>query len=298
MNKKTLRNPCFKVDAEEAYRPGVYKIENRDYIYIGSTRVSLAGRFLQHYHNEGGSHSKTYNVLHNYGDFTCLESFGYCDIEDVDEQDLRDCEAKYIWLFKNNTDKIFLNEILPENFSKKKDKDYQTIKIPNCLYENAVKCLYDNGYLILKNTMYDKKFDPLNSIDDMAHVYGQMGFFDYMEFGDILKYKEYEKVDCETISLNIDKKLNHVWLNIDINGEKKKIDILEDILSYIGFTYYRPFEILEVLKKLMPRTIVLDKINDTSYKLNEEKNEWFVAAYNELCKNYSFVNNGDSSMGS
>lgn len=294
MNKKTLNNPLFKVEEEEAYRPGVYKIENRDYIYIGSTRVSLAARFLQHFHNDGGFHTKTYNVLHQHGDFTCLESFAYYDPEDVDEQELRDTEAKYIRLFQRNTDKIFLNENLPENYSKKKNYKYHNLKIPDNLYKQIIDEFQRNGYLILNDIMYHKKFDPLDDFDDFAHAYGQFGLIDYMEFG-INHNDNHVKAVCKTISLDCNPNIDHIWLNIIVDGTEKSIDIIQNVIGYFAFNYYSIGEILEALKNTMPDMITISKAENTKSRDRLiDDSEWLYDAYKYLRKNNSFINNNSN----
>ena len=143
----------FNVPKEYARKPGVYKIENDEYIYIGSTVRYLSERFYEHYNNYGGLQDKTQEVLHNGGIFTCLKSFE----KGSNERIVREAEAEFIRLYRN-TDKILLNDTLPEIISEKEKIKYKTIRIPQDCFDDVVRCLNDGGYLIMNKTVFNKKF--------------------------------------------------------------------------------------------------------------------------------------------
>ena len=146
---------CFDIkDVEIAHSPGVYKIENDEYVYIGSTINWLTIRFSQHYHNYNGDHNKTQEVLQNGGTFTCLQSFE----NGTEEQIIRECEAKYIRDYRRNMDKILLNDKIPEVFSKEEQIEYDVIKVPKEHFSDISDVLMDAGYLIMGKMVYNKKF--------------------------------------------------------------------------------------------------------------------------------------------
>lgn len=153
----------FNVPKEYVYMPGVYKIENDQYIYIGSTTLPLCRRFSQHYHNSDGNHNKTQKVLLNNGTFTNLEVFP----QDTKEKIIRDAEANYIRKFQDS-DKILLNSNLPELVKKKKSKTisvnkvkYKTIKVPMNIIDEFQDALRLSGFLLMNNTIYDKQFTAI-----------------------------------------------------------------------------------------------------------------------------------------
>ena len=151
--KDTLNN-CFKIDnISIAHSPGVYKIENDKYVYIGSTIVKFTRRFAQHYYNYNGNHDKTQEVLLNGGTFECLQYFE----NGTDEQTIRECEAEYIRKYRN-TDKTLLNDTIPEVLSKKEKIEYETIRIPKQYLDDIQDVLIDAGYLIMNKTVFNKKF--------------------------------------------------------------------------------------------------------------------------------------------
>lgn len=153
-HKIYIKEECFCITDEEiAHSPGVYKIENDKYIYIGSTIKWLTKRFSQHYHNYDGNHNKTQEVLKNGGTFVCLQSFD----NGTDEQIIRESEAEYIRKYRN-TDKILLNDKVPEVFSKENKIDYENIKIPKQYFDDIKNILMDSGYLIMGKIVFDKKY--------------------------------------------------------------------------------------------------------------------------------------------
>lgn len=139
---------CFDIDDETiAHGPGVYKIENDEYIYIGSTTRYLTSRFLEHYYNRNGRQNETQEVLKNGGKFTCLQSFENGTPEKV----IRKYEADYIRRYKN-TDKILLNNRMTAKkkvrYAKKKVK-YKTIKILEENFDEIIDILLKEGYSII-----------------------------------------------------------------------------------------------------------------------------------------------------
>lgn len=148
-----VKDKSFDVSIENAHKPGVYKIENKEYIYIGSTIHYLTGRFGNHISNSGGNHTKTQEVLKNGGTFTCLQSFE----NGTDEATIRECEAEYIRKYRN-TDKILLNDKIPEVFSQEEQIKYKKISIPEQYLDDIENILTDAGYLIMGGTVFNKKF--------------------------------------------------------------------------------------------------------------------------------------------
>lgn len=148
-----VKDKSFDVSIENAHKPGVYKIENEEYIYIGSTINYLTGRFANHLRNSGGNHTKTQEVLKNGGTFTCLQSFE----NGTDEATIRECEAEYIRKYRN-TDKILLNDKIPEVFSQEEQIKYKKISIPEQYLDDIENILTDAGYLIMGGTVFNKKF--------------------------------------------------------------------------------------------------------------------------------------------
>lgn len=288
MNLKTLKNPAFNVNRDDAYFPGVYKIENKKYIYIGSTKTTLANRFNQHYRNEGGNHTKTCEILHDGGDFTCLESFTTFGLNEIDEQNLRDAEAKYIRLFKTD-EKIMLNENLPENFSKTDKIKYKNLKIPINLYDDVVNELDEKGYLIMGNTMYHKKFDPFYDEDDLLSIYGYDVEDCYYE-SEMKKHNKdiHEPITYKVISMEKDPPYN-VYVVIDNDGTQEKYSIYEAILDRFFFSYYLIDEQVEGMEQTVPETIRIDKITDEDGSVKFDVNEddlssWLGRAYDYLHK--------------
>lgn len=153
--RKTIKdNLCFDIQNDEiALSSGVYKIENDERIYIGSTTRKFTDRFSNHFNNQDGNHQKTQELLLDNGKFTCLESFE----KDTDEQVIRDAEAYYIWKYQN-CDKEKLNDKLPELLKSHKEIHYDELKIPTNLQDEVLEYLRRGGFLILGNTMYDKRF--------------------------------------------------------------------------------------------------------------------------------------------
>lgn len=151
VSKSIRQNKCFDVDEQYALKPGVYKIENEDYVYIGSTTRKLTTRFSEHYNNMGGVHTKTYNILINDGKFTCLESFD----EDTDEDVIRNCEMEYIRKYQN-TDKILVNSQL-RTYGGPKPLKCKTIKVPIKYLDEVTQCLNDNGFFILEGRVYQQR---------------------------------------------------------------------------------------------------------------------------------------------
>ena len=155
VGKSIRNNLCFDIqDDNIALSPGVYKIENDDSIYIGSTTKKLTDRFSNHFNNHGGTQEKTQNVLLNNGKYTYLEYFD----RGTDEQVIRDAEAYYIWKYQN-CNKEKLNDKLPELLKSHKEILYDELKIPINLQDEVLEYLRQGGFLILGNTMYDKRFN-------------------------------------------------------------------------------------------------------------------------------------------
>lgn len=92
----TLQIPNCCIIEEHFNCGGVYKIQFQNDIYIGST-IRLRDRFMQHYRNEGGTHTKTYNLLQQGGTFELLWLMPY----DSTIDELRLKEQEYINLYKN-----------------------------------------------------------------------------------------------------------------------------------------------------------------------------------------------------
>ena len=141
----------FKVLAAYINNPGVYKIENDQYIYIGSTTKSFAKRFSQHYHNYSNQHEKTQNILLNNGVFTCLQSFP----PGTKEKIIRQAEGKYISEYKNSssTKKLINVNMTPACILEKKPPKpkYINIKIPEEYLPDIKECLESYGYFIIEN---------------------------------------------------------------------------------------------------------------------------------------------------
>lgn len=154
IKKVTKENPHFGIQEDEvALNAGVYKIENDDSIYIGSTINKLTDRFRCHRSNATGLQPKTQELLQNGGVFTCLQSFPLR----ADEQTIRDSEAYYIWKYKN-TNKKLLNTNLPEVLGSDESIGYENINIPKGIYEEVLEYLREGGFLIMGKSMYDKRF--------------------------------------------------------------------------------------------------------------------------------------------
>lgn len=149
-----IKQKSFAVSNDDAHKSGVYKIENDEYIYIGSTIRYFTLRFSQHFYNYDGNHSKTQEVLNNNGTFECLQSFEV----GTDEKTIRECEAEYIRKYRNNK-KELLNDTIPELLLSEEKIRYRQIKIPEEYFEEVKNILNENGFLILKNTVFNKKFE-------------------------------------------------------------------------------------------------------------------------------------------
>ena len=146
-----IKEECFGVSDDEAHRPGVYKIENEDFVYIGSTTTRLTNRFSQHYHNHDSNHDKTQNVLLNGGKFTCIQSFE----NGTEEYIIRECEEKYIKKYMGYG-KELLNKKINITHSNKQKVKYEKIKVPVEYLEDIQKCIIDNGYIITNNVVFNK----------------------------------------------------------------------------------------------------------------------------------------------
>ena len=149
-----IKQKSFAVSNDEAHKSGVYKIENDKYIYIGSTIRYFTLRFSQHFYNYDGNHNKTQEVLNNNGTFVCLRSFEV----GTDEKIIRECEAEYIRKYRN-CKKELLNDTIPELLSGEEKIQYKQINIPEEYFEEIKNILIENGFLILKNTVFNKKFE-------------------------------------------------------------------------------------------------------------------------------------------
>lgn len=153
--KISIKDNQFKIfDAQIAHSSGVYKIENNECIYIGSTTSQFTNRFSQHLHNWNGNHEKTQDILLNGGEFTCLQAFE----NSTDEKIIREAEAEYIRKYQD-TEKILLNDKLPEIITSKEKVEYEFIRIPIEYSDDIKTILKDNGYLIINHTVFNKKFD-------------------------------------------------------------------------------------------------------------------------------------------
>ena len=148
-----IKQNCFKVPDHEALLPGVYKIENDEYVYVGSTTRKLSSRFAEHYYNRNGKQDKTQEILYNGGIFTCLQSFD----SETEEKIIRECEAKYIREYRS-TNKTLLNDKAPEIISKEEKIDYDFIIVPKEYFDDISNVLMDAGYLIMGKMVYNKKF--------------------------------------------------------------------------------------------------------------------------------------------
>ena len=145
----SIKEECFAVyDPKEAHNPGVYKIENDFYIYIGSTMRGLTERFSEHFHNYNHKQNATQQILLNGGIFTCLESFE----KDVEERVVRKREADFIKKYKN-TNKILVNERMLYSIDKDIE-DYVTIKIDKIYMEDFLKKLSEINYTLIDGFIY------------------------------------------------------------------------------------------------------------------------------------------------
>lgn len=151
-------NSCFDVTEENAILPGVYKIENDEYIYIGSTIRQLSIRFREHFDNVGGLNQKTHDILKNNGVFTCLESFD----KSVKECEVRERELYYILYYRNNSSKTVINKFTPYiksehkragKYTNKAKIKFIKVKLPENYYDNIRSILYENGYIIENGTI-------------------------------------------------------------------------------------------------------------------------------------------------
>lgn len=161
INNVLKSNPCFDVAEENAILPGVYKIENDKYIYIGSTTRQLSTRFSEHFNNNGNTHQNTHDILMNDGVFTCLESFD----KTTEEYIIRERELYYILYYRKNSSKTVINKLAPYIISDNKfttsydiksdDKKikFKYIKIPDDYYNDIETILFENGYVIENNTI-------------------------------------------------------------------------------------------------------------------------------------------------
>lgn len=154
LRESTKNNPNFSIEEDDiALNSGVYKIENNEAIYIGSTINKLTRRFKNHCDNPTGQQPKTQELINNGGIFTCLQSFPL----GTDEQIIRDSEAYHIW--KNqNTDKELINVDLPELVNSKKKIEYENLNIPVELHDEVLNYLREGGFLIMGKNMYNKRF--------------------------------------------------------------------------------------------------------------------------------------------
>lgn len=159
INNQLKSNPCFNVAEEDAVLPGVYKIENNEYIYIGSTTRQLSTRFSEHFNNNGNMHQNTHDILMDNGVFTCLESFD----KSTEECKIRERELYYILYYRNNSDKIIINKFIPYIISEHKrvgdyndnvKMKYVNVKIPNNYYNHIKSMLNENGYIIEDNIIH------------------------------------------------------------------------------------------------------------------------------------------------
>lgn len=158
ISKSLQDNPHFGIEDENiALNAGVYKIENNDSVYIGSTINKLSQRFCDHFKNYCGMQPKTQEALFNNGEFNCLQSFELGS----DEQEIRDCEAYYIWKYQNQNKKL-LNTELPALVKKgEQNIQYENLKIPSEMYNEVLDYLRDGGFLVMKKSMYNKRFEEV-----------------------------------------------------------------------------------------------------------------------------------------
>lgn len=269
---------CFNVSEDDAYSPGVYKIEDKNYVYIGSTIKTLSNRFLQHYNNDGGNSEMTSYMLHNGGDFTCLISFE--PDEYLSEKEVRDYEARYIRLFQDG-EKILLNKKIPHILTKQENCKCTKVQIPIDVYDDIKKLLKENGYLLLGDAIYNKKFDPLNDFDDFATIYHQPTLTDYVDFPNMLSNDDncvFETCNVESIKFNSD---DGIYMLYTFNNTVNKYVITYEVYNYIGFKYYDMFECFSALEDTIPNKVMA---NDKKIK-DSDIYEWFYKASELLKRN-------------
>lgn len=106
----------FAIDDKNRNEIGVYKIENKNDVYIGSTTSGFYQRYSQHKKGTSTSMLFTKELLDNGGKFECL----WIADEHSTKQDIRDKEEDYINLYKNNKSYNVLNRKSASNKNKKK----------------------------------------------------------------------------------------------------------------------------------------------------------------------------------
>lgn len=145
----------FQIPNEYINNPGVYKIENDQYVYIGSTTTSFAKRFSQHYHNYSHDHDRTQLILLDNGTFTHLKVFE----PGTDEETIRQCEADYINQYKQaapaGKEVINVNTPYVRCSNKKPKIKYTTIKVPADYLNDIKDCIETyGGYYFKDNIVY------------------------------------------------------------------------------------------------------------------------------------------------
>ena len=142
INNRNKYFKCCKMDISLYQKKGVYKIVQKNKIYIGSTIQSFRIRFLGHMYD--------YNVLPTRD---MLLNGGYFDViwiapDNATEKEIRKKENKYINYYKNNKNWICVNKNdawVMKNVIKVKKPKFKKIKINKEDYKKAVNLLLKNN---------------------------------------------------------------------------------------------------------------------------------------------------------
>jgi len=143
-NKVMIRNRTndsqFEVDSDDIFKSGIYKIQNKDGIYIGKT-INFSSRYIEHRMGKNSNRASisTTDMLKNEGVFTSLFV-----LDVYDNQLLLECEGYVIEYYKEIYGDFCINMCSSSPISKKYIK---TIAVPDYKYEEAIKLLMDNGIL-------------------------------------------------------------------------------------------------------------------------------------------------------
>lgn len=95
----------YKVENDLSVRKGVYKIQQGENIYIGSTIRSFRRRFLDHYSNKTGTMPYTQKMLNDGGEYSVL----WVAPENATESEIRKKEQFFIREYANNKEYHLIN---------------------------------------------------------------------------------------------------------------------------------------------------------------------------------------------
>ena len=128
---------------------GVYKIQNGNDIYIGSTVVGFRKRYTQHYTNKGGFMPHTQKLLINGGIFEIL----WIAPDNVSEKIIREKEQIFINQYKNNSKFNLINiddTVKIKGNHKREISHRKRVFIDEENFEKALRLLENNNITIYK----------------------------------------------------------------------------------------------------------------------------------------------------